>query len=140
MKTKLQLFSAVCTAALLGSPAMADGDKVDLSVWDSDSDKMITQEEWADAIDDQGLFDRIDKNNNGNFDVEESVDKVLDYDLAMDLDDGGTISREEFVLGLYTHYDANDDHKLDAKEFDAFASNDKSPLFMTGDAPESSQN
>lgn len=135
MKTKL-LFSAVCAATLLGSSAIADEDKVkmDLSSWDGDKDKMITQEEWADHFEEHALFDRIDKNNNGNFDIEESMDGVLDYDLAMDLDDGGTISRQEFVVGLYDHYDDNDDDKLDDKEFKVFVDNDKSPLLMTAEA------
>lgn len=139
MKTKL--FSIACAAALLGNTALADNEKVkaDLSSWDSDKDKMVTQEEWADYMDEHSLFDRIDKNNNGNFDVEESVDKVLDYDLAMDLDDGGTISREEFIVGLYGHYDANNDDRLDEKEFNAFASNDKSPLLMTAEAEEAEE-
>ena len=135
MKTKL-LFSAVCAATLLGSTALADEDKatVDLSSWDADSDKMVTQQEWADYMDKHSLFDRIDKNNNGNFDVEEAMDGVLDYDLAMDLDDGGTIARDEFIVGLYNHYDKNGDDRLDDTEFGAFAGNDKSPLLMTADA------
>ena len=88
---KLQLLSAVCTAALYAGPLLAEGDAelTRLETWDSDSDRMVTQEEWAAAIDEHGLFDKIDRNNNGNFDVEESLDEVLDYDLAMDLDDGG---------------------------------------------------
>ena len=135
MKTKL-LFSAVCAATLIGSSAMADEYKVDvdLSAWDADSDKVLTQKEWADYMDKHALFDKIDKNNNGNFDVEESMDKVLDYDLSMDIDAGGTIARDEFIVGLYDHYDENDDDRLDATEFDVFISNDKSPLLMTADA------
>lgn len=137
MKTNV-LFPAIC-AAILGSYAMADGDtKVDISSWDADGDKMVTQEEWADAIDEQDLFDRVDKNNNGNFDVEEALDGVLDYDLAMDIDDGGTISRDEFIVGLHSHYDENGDQQLDETEFDVFASNDQSPLLMTDESAASS--
>ena len=62
------------------------------------------------------------------------MDKVLDYDLAMDLDDGGTISRDEFIVGVYNQYDANGDARLDDTEFEAFISNDKSPLLMTAEA------
>ncbi|HEY0961157.1 MAG TPA: hypothetical protein VGE69_02250 [Pseudomonadales bacterium] len=138
MKTKL-LFSAVCAAAFMGNSAIAD-DKVhaDLSAWDSDSDKIVTQEEWADYMEKESLFDRIDKNNNGTFDAEEAAEGVLDYDLSMDIDAGGTISREEFVVGLYNHYDENDDDKLDDAEFDTFASVEESPLWM--DESESSDN
>ncbi|MGV3591157.1 MAG: hypothetical protein ACO1PZ_05665 [Gammaproteobacteria bacterium] len=139
MKTKL-LFSAVCAAALMGNSAIADDEKAhaDLSAWDTDSDKIVTQEEWADYMEKQNLFDRIDKNNNGNFDVEEAAEGVLDYDVAMDLDDGGTISRDEFIVGLYDHYDENDDDKLDDTEFDTFASVEGSPLWM--DESESAEN
>jgi hypothetical protein len=135
MKTKL-LFSAVCAATLIGSSAMADEDKLgmDLSSWDADSDKYVTQKEWSDYMEEHALFDKIDKNNNGNFDVEESMDKVLDYDLSMDVDAGGTIARDEFIVGLYNHYDENDDDRLDDTEFNAFISNDRSPLLMTAEA------
>lgn len=134
MKRQLQVFSALCTAALLSGPAVADGDKAltDITTWDVDGNKMVSQEEWAAAIEDNALFDKVDKNNNGNFDVEEAVDDALDYDLAMDIDDGGTISRDEFELGLFTMHDANNDDAIDETEFMQFSSNsDQSPLFMT---------
>ena len=134
--TKKLLLTA-CAAALLGNGAWADDDKAhaDLSSWDADSNKMVSQEEWADTIDEQGLFDNIDENNNGIFDVEESVDTVLDYDLSMDIDDGGHIDRHEFAIGLYDRYDANDDDALDETEFGEFASNtEASPLWMTDEA------
>lgn len=139
MKTKL-LFSAICAAAC--GTAMADGDKshVDLSSWDSDSDKMVTQQEWADTIDANGLFDRLDKNDNGNFDAEEAMEGVIDYDVSMDIDAGGTISRDEFVVGLYNHYDANDDDKLDETEWNEFASVSEGSDLWADDAADSAEN
>jgi hypothetical protein len=134
MKTKLHVV-AVCTAALLGSSAMADDEKstADLSSWDSDSNKMVTQKEWSEAIDEQDLFDRIDKNNNGIFDADEAVaDTALSYEANMDLDAGGHIERQEFVVGLFKKHDANDDDMLDETEFKEFSSkSEKTPLFMT---------
>jgi hypothetical protein len=131
---KLHLLPTLCAAALLSTAAVAAGDKAltDMGTWDSDTDKHITMKEWDAAIDNNALFDKIDKNNNGNFDVDEAVDKVLDYDMKMDLDAGGTISRDEFKLGLFNMQDANDDDVLDEKEFMQFSSNSEaSPLFKT---------
>jgi hypothetical protein len=126
--------ATACAAALLSAGAMAAGDKnlTDMKSWDSDSNHQITMKEWNAAIEDNALFDKVDKNNNGNFDVEEAVDHVLDYDLEMDIDAGGTISRDEFEAGLFTMHDENDDDMLDETEFMHFSANsDASPLFMT---------
>lgn len=134
MQTKLHILSTLGAAALLSTTLLAAGDKAltDMGTWDADANKKITMEEWDDAIDDNALFDKVDKNNNGNFDVEEALDDVLDYDIAMDIDDGGTISRDEFKLGLFNMQDKNKDEMLDESEFTQFSSNaDASPLFMT---------
>ena len=131
---KLHLISTICTAALLCSPVMAEDDKVvtSLSSWDADSDMKVSMEEWGEALDEHDLWENVDKNNNGLFDVEESLDKVLDYDMSMDIDDGGHIDRDEFTLGLFDMHDANDDDMLDEREFTQFSSNSEvSPLFMT---------
>jgi hypothetical protein len=112
---------------------MADDEKADLSTWDADSNKMVTQQEWSEAIDEQGRFDRIDKNNNGIFDAEEAVaDTALSYEAAMDLDAGGHVERQEFIVGLFNKHDANDDDMLDETEFDEFSSKSEStPMFMS---------
>jgi hypothetical protein len=67
------------------------------------------------------------------FDADEALAPALRYETAMDLDAGGHIERQEFVVGLFSNYDKNDDDKLDETEFKEFSStSDISPMFTTG--------
>jgi hypothetical protein len=126
------LFSLACAAVLLGSAALADWEKakVNLSSWDMDSDKAVSQQEWTELMEQYDFFDMIDANNNGVFDTDEAMDGALDYDLSMDRDHGGNIDGEEFLRGVFDQHDANNDDKLDNEEWAEFAVNsDGSPLF-----------
>lgn len=107
-------------AGLRPAQPARDSQGVDLSAWDENHDGMVSQEEWAEAFASEGIFDQLDENNNGIFDVEESNDDLFEYDLSWDLDDGGHIERQEFLLGAFNEYDEDGDDRLDAQEFNAF--------------------
>lgn len=117
------LFPAFCSAVLLASPAVQakEWDR-DMSQWDHDGNGQVTLQEWDTAIEEQGLFEELDDNNNGMYDIQESLNGYPDYDVAMDLDDGGHIERQEFTVGWFNSFDENDDDMLDAGEFDQFNS------------------
>lgn len=123
MKQKRYLFPALCSAALIASPALhANEWKADMSSWDHDGNNEVSLQEWDEAVEEQGLFEDIDANGNGIYDIEEVSDGYPDYDVAMDIDDGGHIERQEFALGWFNSLDENDDDMLDEDEFGQFSS------------------
>lgn len=110
---------ALIATGLLSAPAFADD--VDLKAWDENADGQVSLEEWDAAIESQGIFDNLDENKNGIFDVDESDEDLFAYDLEMDLDDGGHIERQEFTVGTFNMFDDDADDQLDEEEFTAFA-------------------
>ena len=132
MKITLQLASFVCAAAV-GHPAMAQEEnaKTDLSSWDMDRNNSVSLEEWDAAIEEHGLFDNLDRNNNGIFDMDEAVESVAEYDIGLDIDDGGNVDRDEFTVGLFHNQDSNNDDRLDESEFSEFASKAESTALFT---------
>jgi hypothetical protein len=122
MNTRQILLSAICASALANT-AVAAQNEVKLSDWDTDNNKSISLAEWDAAIEEHDIFNNLDENNNGIFDIGKAVDSVVDYDLSMDLDDGGHIERQEFTVGTFNNLDANDDDMLDDTEFSEFSSN-----------------
>src|SRR5690606_16076526 len=101
MKTSFALISSLCTAGLVS--AVSAG--TEFSAWDADGDKAVTLAEWNEVMDKESVFDSVDKNNNGVFDIEEAADSAFEYDISMDLDAGGHIERQEFILGYFNELD-----------------------------------
>lgn len=122
MKRQLSFIAAVCVTSFLGSAAYAGGDKhLDFSASDKDGNDVLTRSEWTAAMEEAEVFDRIDSNNNGVFDIQEADDKLVEYDISMDLDDGGHIERQEFLLGLFNQLDTNGDDRLSKSEYQNFS-------------------
>ena len=122
MKQKHYLFPAFCSAVLLTGPSLqANESDRDISSWDLNGDSQISLQEWDTSIEEQGVFDELDDNGNGIYDVDEAAEGYPEYDVAMDTDDGGHIERQEFTVGWFDSFDANDDDVLDESEFDQFS-------------------
>lgn len=117
MRYKLPFFGAALAASFLGTSALAE---VDFSTWDTDGDGTITLAEWDAHIEEEGIFDQIDENNNGLFDIDESDEELFPYDLEMDVDDGGLIERQEFTLGTFERYAGEDAEAMDEQQFGDF--------------------
>lgn len=118
MKHRTPILGAAIAAAFIAAPAFAE---VDFSSWDTDGDGSITLAEWDAHIEEEGIFDRLDENGNGIFDVEESDDNLFPYTLDWDVDDGGLIERQEFTLGTFERYAGEDAEAMDEAAFDDFA-------------------
>lgn len=121
-----------CTIAIVAGPAFAADEQVtvDLSSWDVDNDRMVSQQEWADVLEKHRYFDVVDANNNGVLDADEANDGLVEFDLSMDLDNGGDIDGTEFTRGVFDKHDTNDNDKLDDMEWMELIGNaDGSPLF-----------
>lgn len=119
MKAKISCMGALLATACLAAPAFAQ--EIDPGTWDEDGDGNVTREEWDSAFETQGVFDRIDENGNGVFEAEEADEELFVYDLGMDIDDGGHVERQEFVIGTFNNYDMNGDDQLDSQEFADFS-------------------
>src|SRR5690606_29626339 len=133
MNIRFPFAGALLATAFLSAPAFAQDDtQVDLSSWDEDGDGNVSMEEWDSAIEDQGVFDMIDENGNGVFEIEEADEDLFVYDLEMDIDDGGNIDRQEFTAGTFNNYDANADDQLDEQEFGDFRTKFESSELATG--------
>ena len=116
MKHKLSIVTAVCAASMASSVFAGS----DFSSWDADGDKAISLAEWDETIETENVFDKVDENNNGIFDIDEAVESVFTYDMEMDVDAGGHIERQEFTLGTFNRLDSNDDDQLDESEMGEF--------------------
>lgn len=121
MKHQHKLMTATFSALLVCiAPAFGDEDAVKFSAWDANDNGMVSLAEWDAGIEEHDVFENLDRNNSGTFDIEEAVESVIEYDVAMDLDDGGHIERQEFTVATFDSYDVNDDDNLSETEFMKF--------------------
>lgn len=125
------LLVGAAAGALLAAASPAPAQQ--LGNWDSDDDLGISQPEWDSGVDENGIFDRMDRDNSGDLSEDELNAGVSDAFLfepglsgsfgqesayqRWDADDDGSISENEFRAGSYQSFDTNRDGLLDDNEF-----------------------
>lgn len=121
MKHKVSLFSLLCVSSLVGSAAMAGGDKLQFSVHDQDGNGYVSQAELISVLEDANLFSRLDVNDNSRLEKDEADNDLIEYDEEIDIDKGGTLDRNEFAMAIFSKFDDDDNNRLDADEFADFS-------------------
>lgn len=89
--------------------------------WDANGDGQVTRSEWNVAFDSHNVFNRIDDNNSGIFEIEESDENFVRYNTDFDYDEDFHIERDELENGLFRMYDKNDNERLSESEFADFS-------------------
>lgn len=117
MKIHKPLFFGALSLALLSTSAFAS--TIPQS-WDADQNGYVSAAEWNEAFDAQGVFNRLDDNNSGIFEIEESDENFVQYNTDFDYNEDLHISRDELELGLFNMYDKDDNDRLSAEEFKGF--------------------
>jgi len=121
MKHKFHLLTAVSVFTLLGSAAMAGGDKLQFSADDQDGNGALSQIELTSSIQKADVYGLIDKNDNGVLEEDEADNDLIEYDDEIDLDKNGSLNRNEFAIAVFDRFDDNDDNRLDADEYDSYS-------------------
>lgn len=121
MKHRFHLFTAVCVSTLLGSAAMAGGDKVQFSADDKDGNGALSQAELTSSIQKADAYGVIDKNDNGVLEEDEANNDLIEYDDEVDLDSNGSLSRNEFAAAVFSRFDDDDSNTLDADEYEDYS-------------------
>jgi hypothetical protein len=121
MKRKISLFTAICVTSVLGSAAMAGGEKLQFSVNDQDGNGAVSQAELVSVIEDAALFNRLDENDNSKLEQTEADNDLIEYEAEIDVDKSNSLDRNEFALAVFNRFDDDDNNRLDEGEFEDFS-------------------
>lgn len=116
----LTALGSAMVLALAGHAAQAE--TKGFEAWNTDNDSRISKTEWSEGFDELGVFEELDDNNSGIFEIEESDENFLEYNTDYDIDGDFLIERNEVANGLFLQYDTNDNEWLSEAEFQAFES------------------
>ena len=112
------MFFGALTLTFLGSQAVAG---MIPQSWDANGDGQVSKNEWDKAFDRHEVFNRLDDNKSGVFEIEESDENFVAYNAEFDYDDDFHIERNELENGLFRMYDKNNNEQLSESEFSAFS-------------------